>query len=406
MVARAVALVLVLAAALVEATPAHSEMREKIRFGPQQTALQRCDTSASTLGLPLSSATCYEPSVAVDRRNRIFVTDAFGDAIAVSSDGGGSYEVRAAPPAPIGDAVLLGDAIVQIDPRGRLVFSNIYASGVQVAISSTGGRTWDSNVLVGVGPVSLAPMPDRQWVAFGPHGAVYVFWNSGAGVSSAASSDGGRSFSAPAPFVPTTKTFDMGQPVVDAAGRVFVPLILDAGYGQPYAAAVAVSSSGVAPGSFAVRVVATETSDFFPMLAVSRGGRVAFAWRGTVGSAHVLHVSSSSDHARSWTVPATWSRGYDVTSSPWLSFRDERSVDVAWFGVIYPHAGARLFVSRGPAGGGPRLRAAVTDVGANSPTGRSEANTDYAHYARLRDGRIVIAWCDTSVYAAAETKGR
>jgi hypothetical protein len=49
---------------------------------------------------------------------------------------------------------------------------------------------------------------------------------------------------------------------------------------------------------------------------------------------------------------------------------------------------------------------AVTDVSANSRGGRSEANTDYAHFARLRDGRIVTVWCDSSVYASVETKGR
>ena len=375
-----------------------------IGFGTPVVALPRCDSSGRTLGLSFGADTCYEPTVAVDQKGRIFVTDGFGEALAVSGDGGHRFAVLPAPPAPTGDVELLGDAIVQTDPRGRLVFSNIYTSGIQVAISSTGGRTWDSNVLVGAGPVSLAPAPDRQWVAFGPRGAVYVVWHTPAtpAVWSATSHDGGRSFSPPEPFLGATDVFDMGPPVVDRAGRVYVPVILGSPL-SPSAVAVAVSPSGVGTGSFVLQQVSAELSDFFPIAAVSRRGRVAVAWRGSADDGRrVVHVASSRDRGHTWSPPVAWSTS-NATSSPWIDFRDDRAIDVMWFGVVSPGATARLVLSRGPAAGRPATSGVVDEVPA-SPGSRSEANTDYAHFAKLKDGRVVAVWCDSVVWLAVEAR--
>jgi hypothetical protein len=417
--------VLVIAAAVLASgmAPAASSA-PPIRFTKPVVALDHCGSGASTLGVPGSSASfCYEPTVAVDRRGRIFVTDAYGDAIAVSSDGGRHFVRKPPPPPPAGDAVITGDAIVQIDPRGRLVFSNIFATGIQVAVSSTGGRSWDSNVLVGIGPATYAPVPDRQWVGFGARGEIYVVWRDPLtpAVWSATSRDGGRTFGDPAPFllessaptvlgplwpgVGTADVLTMGPPVTDRDGVVYIPLILGDLVVGPYATAVAVSRSGVDAGTFVVNVVSADAGDFFPVAAVAPNGRVAIAWREYSRFGHVTGVSYSDDHGLNWSRPAVWGSDRDATSSPWIGFRGAGQLDVLSFGVVYPAAEAEMVLARGSAGR-LRQRTVVTNVRSNSTTGRSEANTDYAHFARMPDGRLITVWCDTAVYVAIERPGR
>ena len=115
-----------------------------------------------------------------------------------------------------------------------------------------------------------------------------------------------------------------------------------------------------------------------------------------------MRVSMSKDHGRTWSAPRNWSGSASTASSPWVGFRDDRNVDVLWYqGLAAP---VTLVLSRGPADGYPTQRAVVAVV--QPMGGRSAGNTDYAHFARLRDGRVIAVWCESSVFASVEARAR
>jgi hypothetical protein len=346
---------------------------------------------------------CYEPSIAVDRLGRVFVTDAAGDAIAVSEDGGAHFKKRPAPPELVGQAPaepvlssLRGqrcvcDAIVQVDPHGRLVYSTLGETGVQVAVSSDAGRSWSSNILIGT------PSPDRQWIGFGPKNIVYAIWHSGAITTppayfTATSSDGGRTFGPPQPFLPGTEIFSVGPPVVDGQGRVYVPLLTGyytGGVVGP-AAAVAVSPGGGAPTFVAHKVAANPCFCGFPIAAVDPRGTVAVAFTGFAGGRTEASytralVSGSTDHGLTWARPRAWSTD-QVTSSPWINLRGGRS-DLVWYGR------GKLILTRGRRGVSSLQQGVVA---------YSSPQTDFAHFAYLPDGRVIAVFTEGAVFVNSE----
>jgi hypothetical protein len=339
--------------------------------------------------------------VTVDPKGRVFVTDGRGDAIAVSTNRGSTFRRYPAPPVPAG-GYLLGDAIVQTDRRGRLVYSVLVGTGIQIAVSSTAGRTWDWNTFVGL-PGATAPLADRQWLGFGPRDAVYALWRTFGGVYwSATSSDGGRTFGPPEPFLPGEAIFSTGPPVVDGSDRVYVPVTLGLNP-VPQSVTVAVSPSGVSTTSFTLHTVARDDGvDYFPIAAVDRAGRVEVAWRGTVNGTRVVRVSRSPDQGQSWARPKVWSGRDSVTSSPWIEVRGSR-VDVLWFGLREGGPSTRLILTRGSPEGSRMQQAVVTPLIAGS-----NGNTDFAHFALLPDGRVVAVWAldqTAGVFLATEARG-
>ena len=347
----------------------------------------------------IPSCSCYEPTVTVDPKGRVFVTDGRGDEVAVSTNDGRTYRHYPAPPVPPG-GLLLGDAIVQTDRRGRLVYSVLVGTGIQIAVSSTAGRTWDWNTFVGF-PGVTAPLADRQWIGFGPHDAVYALWRTyGFVYWSATSSDGGRTFGPPEPFLPGEAIFSIGPPVLDGSEAVYVPVTL--GLSPPQSVAVAVSPGGVSTTSFTLHTVARDDGvDYFPIAAVDRAGRVEVAWRGTVTGSRVVRVSRSANQGQSWARPMVWSGRDSVTSSPWINVRGSR-VDVLWFGVTDGGPSTRLVLTRGSPNGSRMRQVVVSPFIAGS-----NGNTDFAHFALLRDGRVVAVWAldaTAGVYLATEAR--
>jgi len=355
---------------------------------------------------------CFEPSVAVDRKGRVFVTNAAGAAIAVSSDDGAHFTQRRVPPELVGQNPLeavpdplrgppcICDAIVQVDPRGRLVYSTLAEAGIQVAVSSDAAKSWESNTVI-----RTALRPDRQWLGFGAKDTVYVIWHSGTSLRvigrpdlgtspaffTAISLDGGRTFGPPQPFLPGTEIFVAGPPVVDAAGRVYVPFLTGYYTGRVVspAIAVAVSPGGVLTTFVAHRVAASPCFCGFPIAAVDPRGTTTVAFNGFAGGhTDVAHarafVSRSTDHGLSWSRPRQWSE--QIHAGPWIQLRGDRA-DMLWYGDD-------LMLTRGAPDGSSSRRTRV---------GSASAQTDFPHFAYLRDGRVIAVFSRTSaVYAAIE----
>lgn len=72
--------------------------------------------------------------------------------------------------------------------------------GIQVAASEDAGESWTLNSVLTVDDDAHLPGADRQWLAFGPAGIVYVSFQhaEGLGILVARSDDGGHTFG---PFV-------------------------------------------------------------------------------------------------------------------------------------------------------------------------------------------------------------
>jgi hypothetical protein len=342
----------------------------------------------------------------------VFVTDAAGDAIAVSSDNGAHFTQRRVPPelvaqsplepirAPLRGQRCICDAIVQVDPRGRLVYSTLADTGIQVAVSSDAAKSWESNIIIRTGVD-----PDRQWLGFGAKDTVYAIWHAGTSLASvglpgfgtppaffiATSSDGGRTFGPPQPFLPGTEIFAAGPPVVDGVGRVYVPFLTGYYTGGVVGPAIAVAvSSPEVPTIFAAHTVAASPCFCgFPTVAVDRRGTTTVAFNGFVkGHTAVAYarafVSSSKDHGRSWSRPRQWS-DY-IQGGSWMQLREGRA-DMLWYG-------SDLMLTRGAPDGSRSRR---TRVALASP------HTDFPHFAYLRDGRVIAVFARTAaVYVAVE----
>ncbi|MGB0652811.1 MAG: hypothetical protein ACPGQL_06380 [Thermoplasmatota archaeon] len=218
---------------------------------------------ARALVLPLGydcSGSCFEPSVAIDGDGRILASRGYTPSgLAVSEDGGATWQSRDRPPVPEGRGPTLlnqGDITLQSAPDGSVYYTLLYIDlfepvagsllvldGMQVAATRDGGLTWHVNKYLSFrdGPGNLQAInPDRQWLAFGPGSTVYVSVNffspvvlasglSPFGIYVARSDDGGAVWG---DFVPVAMNLDRGIMVAGGAGRaavsddgtVFLPL--------------------------------------------------------------------------------------------------------------------------------------------------------------------------------------
>lgn len=343
---------------------------------------------------------CYEPSIAVDSAGRVFISDGVTADLAVSDDGGLSWRTLAPPPPPEGAfGAIQSDVLVQVAPDDRLWFSALVIrqipgigsnilEGIQVAASDDGGATWSLDVYLtpAVDPLAAVYVPDRQWLGFAQDGAVYLTYNQiPTGIWSARSDDGGRTWSGWTRASPLEARGgaigQSGPPVVGAAGRVLVPACAREGA----ASGVGVFASDDGGASFARVAMLPGGCSWFPILAVAPDGRIVAAW--TTG-VDVL-VAWSEDEGASWTEPATW--GEPAATSPWPLPDAEGSLVVAWF--ERDGDAATLRVARGTLEGGPTDDVVVVDDVRGAS--RTPANTDYAHIARLPDGRLATVWAQT-----------
>lgn len=353
---------------------------------------------------------CYEPTVAVDGEGRVYVTTGRAEeGIAVSSDAGASWTNVDVPPLPGGapPTALRGDATVQVDPQGRLVYhalllEYVYAGtsavvvfdGFQVAASADGGRSWAWNAYVA--PATTGDPyaeGDRQWLAFGADGVAYMTQNqyaafarpdarvplplfpaAGTGLRAARSDDGGRTWGAFAEVVarPVEGGTIGGQPVVDGDGRLLIPYFV---YGEGAGLFLASSSDGGA--SFAHLPVHAPREGYagamFPSLAV-RGDELHMAWW---KDGEILFASSG-DGGESWSAAVTIGSSAAV-NSPWLvagasgvealwSEKDDETSSLAW--LVRGEGRMPLGRSDGFAG--------------------REAYTDFLHAAPMPDGGLAV----------------
>jgi hypothetical protein len=107
--------------------------------------------------IAIPSSWSYEPSVAVDRKGRIFVTDVLGDTIAVSTNGGADFSELAGPPGPVDTRGITGrDA-----PKRSAETRSSPSSSKRGKSSSYSTPIYGAWVQPGCLPTSAAPSADK-----------------------------------------------------------------------------------------------------------------------------------------------------------------------------------------------------------------------------------------------------
>ncbi|MHB8632897.1 MAG: sialidase family protein [Thermoplasmatota archaeon] len=311
---------------------------------------------------------CWEPDITADG-SRLFVVAAEEPLMAVS-DGGAPFQPLMPPPAPAGSPPGMStfDGFVQAGPSGKLYYLAFLAPvtailagpvGLQVAFSTDGGRTWASNLFLSVAadPQAHVLPPWKSWIGFGSGDRVYVDYNQrGTGLWMGRSDDAGRSFH---PFVHVNPATDkvlsiaMGPPLVDGAGRVYVPYMTDQSTGNettpnpqngatdllspyylPKSHTLRVAISGDEGATFRHVVVRTApdpdwVGSLFPIMAMDEHEHLFLAFRDRDARAV---VTASFDHGASWSTPVAWGASMD-TSAPWITAA-HGNVTVAFFARV------------------------------------------------------------------------
>lgn len=380
--------------------PAERAANETVPTTEPRTALTGCPPG-------LTSIPCFEPSVAADPAGRVYVANAVCDGIARSAPGNASFEELDRPPLPPvapPTTTVPGDCTLDVGPEGDLYFSAYHFQdtvvhdpavpnhyGIQVARSENGGDSWTTNTYLSptTDPPTPALHPDRQWLAFGADGRVYLtFWGAELDRSwVAVSEDRAASFG---PFRPMPATLP-GQPIAQGAETLHVPW-LDASDD-----AVRVSTSTDGGESFRTRTVGEVGLTFWwPDLAEGPDGRLYLAW---LDGDRVLVARETGDGA--WTDPLLWNEGpRNATGvAPGIAVHGG-TVDVVWYGH---RDGERAHVvGRAPAGtwNGTSIETQVL--------GTYQADRTVSHFADTAvdpDGQAVFAWTDPAagILVARET---
>lgn len=375
-------------------------------------------------------SSCFEPTVAVDHRGRIFVAIGYdtaaspgGGRLAVSTDGGRSFTYRPAPPNPAPAGSFVGDATVVVAPSGRLYYYAVVGAGngtpvplwfygVEVAFSDDGARSWASNTVVSVAgphPAALA-LPDRPWLAFGTGQTVWLAYNQQPSSELVLrSDDGGRTFPQAAVATTTPQRGTMGQagPVVydPGSGDLYLPYLTQVEAAQAASgrrSAVRVAVSGDGGRTFAsydiYRPSSAPAGEGFPILGTAPSGRLWAAWASYTGSSTTL-VATSADHGHTWSGPSAWSPPEAVPSPtvtcPWVAPAGP-AVDV----MAYHYDGKTIdaWFATSP-GAVPRWTELAVGVGviSGSASGGSACNTDFADFALAPDNCAVVVWADPTV---------
>jgi len=347
------------------------------RFLPPLVLPLACTSPQAT-----GAGRCFEPTVAADPAGRIFVTQVFSGEIAVSE------ELRDGPDVPLPPPANQNDAMVHVDPSGRLYYSAIIvhhglppvaARSVQVAWSDDGARTWESRHLwAGADPTVPVLDADRQWLGFGADGEVYLTFGSHVGSAwFGRSLDRGETWGGWLPMAPS------GPSAIDAAGRVFVPSC-DFARGR---ALVHVSTDrGM---TFEERVVSDEGGcGYQPRLVVLPEDVLVVAWYTFLGPDHLgpggltIRTAFSNDAGATWSASQEWAAWARVAA--WPVARGDGLLDLVWLGGED--------VSEARAATGPHDGTPIRDDVAASierPEG-DPVGTDFAHAARAADGRLLI----------------
>lgn len=362
---------------------------------------------------------CYEPTVAVDSQGRIFVAEHStwnetgpqvvheGMGLVRSTDGGATFETVGAPPLPEAapPTSYAFDGLVQIGPDGSLYFSAVVADwynlagavyGIQVARSDDGGQTWATNTFVSIaedhGQATVDA--DRQWLAFGGPGTVYLTYahlKAPLGVFIHRSDDRGETWSDASVVANGLERGNgtglrggqAGNPVVDSQGTVYVPMTWSTrDSGELRSVHVAVSEDGGETWRYHEAFRAPRAGSYFPMLTVDGEGRLHLAALSGEG----LMVTTSTDGARSWTDPVMWTE-QDPAAAPWIEAVDG-NLTVAYHedtgNEVSLHVASRPLAAE--PGSGPIDRVEVAD---DLPS----AYTHFTHVA-TGPGGPWVTWAD------------
>lgn len=145
---------------------------------------------------------------------------------------------RTTPPSPLTGYTVAGDAVVAFDEEGNAYLSGLVArrggatfagSALFVAKSTNKGESFDDIRLVVVGD-GTAAFHDKEWIATGPGGKVYIVWTMYTG-STVANIMFSRSDDAGAAWIPPVVVSNLqaaeiggqgAQPVVGSDGTLYV----------------------------------------------------------------------------------------------------------------------------------------------------------------------------------------
>jgi hypothetical protein len=186
----------------------------------------------------------------------VFVRVLIG-AYSLSKDEGKTWTSAFFPPVP-GSDFTFGDPALAVAPDGSVYFSQLGAdadgnSTVQVNKSTDGGETWSPGIVVAIDPGS-----DKEWIAVGPDGVVYVTWSSFQNDGSVQlrlgiSRDGGNTWASRTIFAPGTNpnpklpqnAIQFTQPTVDqVSNRLYIPFLHFSGSNQDFIRILASDDEG------------------------------------------------------------------------------------------------------------------------------------------------------------------
>jgi hypothetical protein len=370
--------------------------------------------------VPKCPTGCYEPSIVVDGAGRIVVVDGEGQHLAVSeSDGRNFTDLGPVPLPPGAPSGLVGaDSVVEVAPWGELFYVTPLTGpsapliSMQVASSSTGGRSWDTNILVSLAGPGHNPVAgtDRPWLGFGQDGrTVYLSYNEVAtGEWISRSNDRGATFG---PFFPAGQqggasigATSAGPAVADSRGTVFLPF---AGAIEP-----ATLPADVAAQSVDLHLFVSSSSDGgqtftpvdvapavegFPVLTLGPSDALYLA-HGDGTGAEVLQIST--DHGMTWTKPVAFSQG-KTTEGPWISTTAD-GLDAAYF--VVTGSTFALYVTHLAINGTTvtvdHTEAVATGIASNRGNGiplagsSNTPQTDFPTIVSEPNGRMDSVWVD------------
>ena len=370
----------------------------------------------------------WEPTIAVAADGTVYATSGWGSPF-VAQHLDGTIE-RLERPLPR-EAPFLGaqpgDAMIQIDAQGRLVYhallyhyennaaySAFILLGIHVAVSEDGGHTWPINTYLSLPDSNTAPQigADRQWMTLALDGTMYLVYQRVPAILSpqvagitvtqhymlnepavmfSRSDDGGRTWSdfkaiSGGAFWAVIN----GQPVTAPDGTLFVPFFTYSPLG-PSESALLVAISSDRGATFETRVVYSHPDGpgaWFPSLVLLNDSMV-MAW---LDAANNLQVATSEDEGKTWGAPHRWSpENQTVATSPWALVHDG-ILHILWFSDE-SETTSSLWWSRAQQEelGTPVHR--ILDPLVNG-TSTKRAMTDFAHGVITAEGHLHTVWSD------------
>lgn len=310
------------------ANPTAVQKSFKAKAGTSRTATTSKALAVATgakfgapIGLPGSNHVS-EPGINVAPNNDIYINGPTGvlriptsaSPVYKSTDGGLTFTatspgLRAALPGG-------GDSNIAIDPgSGALYMTDLYLASATVSRSVDGAASWVANPIQGV------VVQDRQWVAAAGGGVVYhVTHQEPAGLVISRSSAPTDGLVYPQNIVAASPLDQEGclcPPGDLIATNSNVGVIYTTGSGVKFAhssnGGLTFSNAFVSPDG------AASTSDAFPVVADTGGGKLVATWLETTTAAASVHFSTSPDWGATWTAPRTINTGSGTPVYPWIA---------------------------------------------------------------------------------------